>query len=120
MTRGYDQAVARASSGLRNMRDRVESVGGTLTVESSPGHGTHVRGVVPLAATASDDTTATGCRRGRQSSALSRGATSASVSAATAWSATRRPPARVRVSASPPGGAPARSRTSNASPGSRP
>ena len=31
------------------MRDRVESVGGTLTVESSPGHGTHVRGVVPLA-----------------------------------------------------------------------
>ena len=47
---GYDQAVARASSGLRNMRDRVESVGGTLTVESSPGHGTHVRGVVPLAA----------------------------------------------------------------------
>ena len=46
---GYDQAVARAGSGLRNMRDRVESVGGTLTVESSPGHGTHVRGVVPLA-----------------------------------------------------------------------
>jgi signal transduction histidine kinase len=35
--------------GLRNMRDRLETVGGRLTIDSAPGHGTRVRGVVPLA-----------------------------------------------------------------------
>jgi signal transduction histidine kinase len=35
--------------GLRNMRDRIEAVGGQLTIDSSPGHGTQIRGVVPLA-----------------------------------------------------------------------
>jgi signal transduction histidine kinase len=45
---GFDPAVARVGSGLRNMRDRVESLGGTLAVTSSPGEGTLVRGTVPL------------------------------------------------------------------------
>jgi signal transduction histidine kinase len=38
-----------ADGGLRNMRDRLETVGGRLTIDSAPGHGTRVRGVVPLA-----------------------------------------------------------------------
>jgi signal transduction histidine kinase len=35
--------------GLRNMRDRVEAVGGRLWIESHVGHGTRVTGTVPLA-----------------------------------------------------------------------
>jgi signal transduction histidine kinase len=35
-------------SGLRNMRDRLEALGGRLTIVSSPGHGTRVIGAVPL------------------------------------------------------------------------
>jgi signal transduction histidine kinase len=34
--------------GLRNMRDRIEAVGGHLAVESEPQHGTRVTGSVPL------------------------------------------------------------------------
>jgi signal transduction histidine kinase len=45
---GFDPVAAPAGAGLRNMRDRVESIGGTLAVESSRGHGTAIRGVVPL------------------------------------------------------------------------
>ena len=30
------------------MRDRIETVGGRLTIDSAPGRGTRVRGVVPL------------------------------------------------------------------------
>ena len=35
------------------MRDRVESLGGVLTVLSAPGHGTLVKGTVPLARSSS-------------------------------------------------------------------
>jgi signal transduction histidine kinase len=45
---GFEPAVVSEGSGLRNMRDRVESLGGTLEIRSSPGEGTVVRGVVPL------------------------------------------------------------------------
>ncbi len=34
------------NGGLRNMRDRIEAVGGHLTIDSGPGRGTRVRGVV--------------------------------------------------------------------------
>ena len=34
--------------GLRNMRDRIEAVGGQLRIESKPGHGARVTGTVPL------------------------------------------------------------------------
>ena len=37
-----------ANGGLRNMRDRIEAVGGQLTIDSAPGHGTRIRGTVPL------------------------------------------------------------------------
>ena len=33
---------------LANMQDRIEAVGGSLTVESTPGQGTIVSGVVRL------------------------------------------------------------------------
>jgi signal transduction histidine kinase len=34
--------------GLRNMRDRIEAIGGNFTLDSEPGRGTRVVGVVPL------------------------------------------------------------------------
>jgi signal transduction histidine kinase len=37
-----------ANRGLRNMRDRLEAVGGSLTLDSAPDHGTRLIGVVPL------------------------------------------------------------------------
>jgi signal transduction histidine kinase len=36
------------AGGLRNMRDRIEAVGGRLEIESYPGRGTHVIAHVPL------------------------------------------------------------------------
>jgi signal transduction histidine kinase len=36
------------NGGMRNMRDRVESVGGRLTIDSAPGDGTRILGAVPL------------------------------------------------------------------------
>jgi len=36
--------------GLRNMHDRIEAIGGEITVDSQPGRGTHVLGSVPLVA----------------------------------------------------------------------
>jgi signal transduction histidine kinase len=35
-------------SGLRGLADRVETFGGTLLVESSPGHGTRLAAEIPL------------------------------------------------------------------------
>jgi signal transduction histidine kinase len=35
------------TDGLRNMRDRLEAVGGRLTIDTAPGHGTRVIGSVP-------------------------------------------------------------------------
>jgi signal transduction histidine kinase len=40
---GFDPASAGHGSGLTNMADRVDALGGTLDVSSSPGHGTTVR-----------------------------------------------------------------------------
>jgi signal transduction histidine kinase len=45
--RGFDPATA-GGSGLTNMRDRVEAVGGTLEIQSEPGNGTTVLGRVPV------------------------------------------------------------------------
>jgi hypothetical protein len=35
-------------SGMANMRDRIKALGGTFVIRSDPGHGTAVRGRVPL------------------------------------------------------------------------
>jgi len=45
---GFDTDAPRSGAGLTGMRDRIEGVGGTLTIASTPGGGTRVRGRVPL------------------------------------------------------------------------
>jgi signal transduction histidine kinase len=49
---GFDVDAVTAGAGLANLRDRVESVGGTLTTESEPGAGTQVRVRLPVGAAA--------------------------------------------------------------------
>ncbi len=43
------ERVAARHAGLRNMRDRLDALGGRLTIDSAPGRGTRIIGVVPLA-----------------------------------------------------------------------
>jgi signal transduction histidine kinase len=45
---GFEPSAYNGSGGLGNMRDRIEAVGGQLTIDSEPGHGTRIRGTVPL------------------------------------------------------------------------
>jgi signal transduction histidine kinase len=45
---GFDLAHAVGGMGLRSMSDRVEAVGGSLEVTSTPGRGTTVVGTIPL------------------------------------------------------------------------
>ena len=45
---GFDSTESRPARGLTNMHDRVAAVGGQLNVSSTPGHGTWVRGRVPV------------------------------------------------------------------------
>src|SRR5207248_1925030 len=46
--KGFDPATTTRSSGLQNMRDRLEALGGSLRVRSTPGTGTTVTGRAPL------------------------------------------------------------------------
>jgi signal transduction histidine kinase len=39
---GFDPSAARSGAGLANMRDRIEAVGGALTLESRAGSGTRI------------------------------------------------------------------------------
>ncbi|MFO7547548.1 MAG: ATP-binding protein, partial [Acidimicrobiia bacterium] len=45
---GFDPAMVAAGSGLANLRDRVDAVGGRVWVRSAPGSGTTVAGEVSL------------------------------------------------------------------------
>ena len=45
---GFDVATTAKGSGLINMADRINSLGGTISVESLPGKGTELRGWLPL------------------------------------------------------------------------
>jgi signal transduction histidine kinase len=45
--RGFDPSSVKRGSGLQNMIDRVEALGGRLAISSVPGEGTSVRGTVP-------------------------------------------------------------------------
>jgi signal transduction histidine kinase len=47
---GFDPAVESGGYGLVGMRHRLDGVGGTLTVESTPGYGTTLNAAVPLPA----------------------------------------------------------------------
>jgi signal transduction histidine kinase len=49
---GFDPAAGAAGYGLVGMRHRLAGVGGTLTVESTPGYGTTLNATVPLGAAA--------------------------------------------------------------------
>ena len=45
---GFDLATTKPGSGLTNMRDRIEALGGTVDVQSAPGAGTRVSGRIPV------------------------------------------------------------------------
>jgi signal transduction histidine kinase len=45
--RGCDRETAAAGSGILGLRDRVESIGGRLSVDSSPGRGMTLRALLP-------------------------------------------------------------------------
>jgi signal transduction histidine kinase len=47
---GFNQQLASPGTGLQNMQDRTAAVGGELTIDSRPGHGTWVRAEAPVAA----------------------------------------------------------------------
>jgi signal transduction histidine kinase len=44
---GFDVAAAGDGTGLQGMTDRLAAVGGTVAIESAPGHGTTVSGCLP-------------------------------------------------------------------------
>ncbi|HXN00785.1 MAG TPA: sensor histidine kinase, partial [Candidatus Dormibacteraeota bacterium] len=46
--KGFDPVTVPQGSGLQNMRDRVEALGGSLEVRSMPGKGTTIQGRVPV------------------------------------------------------------------------
>ena len=46
--RGFDAQTMRRGTGLTNMQDRLDALDGAVQIESGPGHGTHVRGQIPL------------------------------------------------------------------------
>jgi signal transduction histidine kinase len=45
---GFDTRRTGASAGFTNMNDRLGAIGGSLRIESAPGRGTKVSGVIPL------------------------------------------------------------------------
>ncbi len=44
---GFDTATVKKGSGLTNMSDRLDALGGAVTVDSTPGHGARLRGTLP-------------------------------------------------------------------------
>ena len=46
--RGFDPATTPPGSGLTNMRDRLEALGGSIEIASAPGGGTTVSGAIPV------------------------------------------------------------------------
>ena len=46
---GFDARATTGGTGLTNMRDRVEALGGTLAVRSTSGRGTRVVALLPAA-----------------------------------------------------------------------
>jgi signal transduction histidine kinase len=50
--RGFDVAATSRGNGLTGMEDRLDALGGTLQIVSSPGNGTTLRAAVPLPHTA--------------------------------------------------------------------
>ncbi len=46
--RGFDTVATSKGSGLVNLADRIDSLGGSVVVESAPGQGTRLRGSLPV------------------------------------------------------------------------
>ncbi|MEO8899257.1 MAG: sensor histidine kinase [Candidatus Dormibacter sp.] len=46
--RGFDVTTTSRGNGLTNMEDRLDALGGTLNIASSPGHGTNLRAILPV------------------------------------------------------------------------
>jgi signal transduction histidine kinase len=46
--RGFDPDTVKRGAGLTNMQDRLDSLGGCVTLTSQPGHGTSLRGTLPI------------------------------------------------------------------------
>jgi signal transduction histidine kinase len=46
---GFDHSAVAPGNGLPNMADRLDAIGGTLSVHSRPGMGSQVSGIVPFA-----------------------------------------------------------------------
>jgi signal transduction histidine kinase len=46
--KGFDPMTVPQGSGLQNMRDRMEALGGSLEVRSTPGRGTTIEGRIPV------------------------------------------------------------------------
>jgi signal transduction histidine kinase len=44
---GFDVAAAAGGTGLQGMKDRLAAAGGTLRIDSAPGHGTTITGRLP-------------------------------------------------------------------------
>ncbi|MDQ3931519.1 MAG: ATP-binding protein, partial [Actinomycetota bacterium] len=55
---GFDPTTTPRGQGLTNMADRLDALGGTLTVTSTPGHGTTIMGQLPTARPAAVPVTA--------------------------------------------------------------
>ena len=55
---GFDSGAVQKSQGFVNMGDRVGALGGTLIIDSTPGHGTTIRGELPLGTDLSAESTA--------------------------------------------------------------
>ena len=45
---GFDAATVSRGAGLNGIADRLDTVGGTVAVESAPGQGTSITGTVPI------------------------------------------------------------------------
>lgn len=45
--RGFDTSATKYGTGLQGIADRLDAIGGLLSIESEPGRGTSLRGVVP-------------------------------------------------------------------------
>jgi signal transduction histidine kinase len=46
--RGFDPSIAKRGAGLTNMEDRLDALGGTLDIQSTPGRGTTLRISIPI------------------------------------------------------------------------
>ena len=46
--RGFDPATVKMGSGLNNIRDRLDALGGSLVIVAAPGAGCTVRGILKV------------------------------------------------------------------------